>query len=124
MADDELALQRRRRGYWLRLARERANLDQNSVAAQLGMSAKSGTSVLAWEKGTRSPNVDQLHQLARLYSVPVQVFMEPQPTDEEWLGDLASGAVALALEDQRSAAGERGPRADAAPDGQLRRRSA
>jgi len=101
MTEDELTATRRRRGYWLRLARERANMDQNSVAHALGMSAKSGTSVLAWEKGVRSPNVDQLHQLARLYSVPVAVFMEPRPTDEEWLLDLATGAVKLALEDQQ-----------------------
>lgn len=58
MTEDELTATRRRRGYWLRLARERANMDQNSVARELGMSPKSGTSVLAWEKGTRSPNVE------------------------------------------------------------------
>jgi transcriptional regulator with XRE-family HTH domain len=99
MTEDELATVRRRRGYWLRLARERANMDQNSVARELGMSPKSGTSVLAWEKGVRSPTMDQLDQLARIYGVPVSTFSEPRPTDEEWLAGLALGAVGLALTD-------------------------
>ena len=105
MTEDELTKLRRRRGYWLRLARERANMDQNSVARELGMSPKSGTSILAWEKGTRSPNMDQLHQLARIYDVPVSTFSEPRPTDEEWLDDLVTAAGELEREDWE--AGER-----------------
>ncbi len=123
MTESELAILRRRRGYWLRLAREAANMDQNSAARELGMSPKSGTSVLAWEKGTRSPTADQLHQLARIYRVPVSLFTEPRPTDEEWLSEIASGAVALAREDLE---GEEAPGhgADAPPGAPPRRRSA
>lgn len=123
MTEDEIAMIRRRRGYWLRLAREHANMDQNSVARELGMSPKSGTSVLAWEKGTRSPNVDQLHQLARIYQVPVSTFTEPRPTDEEWLDELVAGAGALEREDWE--AGERSaPPAEGGSDGAPRRRTA
>lgn len=106
MTEDELATIRRRRGYWLRLAREHANMDQNSVARELGMSPKSGTSVLAWEKGTRSPSADQLHQLARIYGVPLSTFTEPRPTDEDWLDELVRETGALEREDWE--AGERG----------------
>ncbi len=81
-------------------------MDQNSVAQQLGMSAKSGTSVLSWEKGLRSPSADQLHQLAAIYGVPVSLFTEPRATDEEWLEELAVGAITLEREDWE--AGERG----------------
>jgi transcriptional regulator with XRE-family HTH domain len=95
MTEDELAVLRRRRGYWLELARERANMDQNSVARELRMSPRSGTSVLAWEKGRRSPNMDQLEQLAKIYGLPVTVFTEPRRTDLEWLDEVADrGQVA------------------------------
>jgi transcriptional regulator with XRE-family HTH domain len=99
MTEDELAALRRRRGYWLRLAREQANMDQNSVARELGMSARSGTSVLAWEKGKRSPSMDQLDRLARIYGVPLATFTEPRPTDEEWLQGLAAAALEAEAED-------------------------
>lgn len=117
MTEDEIATIRRRRGYWLRLARERADMDQNSVARELGMSPKSGTSVLAWEKGTRSPSIDQLQQLALIYGVPVSTFTEPQLTDEERLDQLVAGAGALEREDweagDQSAPPSAGGRGDA-----------
>jgi transcriptional regulator with XRE-family HTH domain len=123
MTEDELAQLRRRRGYWLRLARERANMDQNSVALQLGMSPRSGTSVLAWEKGTRSPTMDQLDQLARIYSVPISSFTESLPTDEEWLDDLVSAAGALERADWEAGDRRRPPSATDTDD-EPRRRSA
>jgi transcriptional regulator with XRE-family HTH domain len=91
MTDEEIETLGRRRGYWLRKARDRVHMDQNSVAKAIGLSARSGTSVLSWEKGRRSPKADQLHRLARLYGVPVATFTDPRPTDEEWLDDLAEG---------------------------------
>lgn len=106
MTEDELATIRRRRGYWLKLARLRANLDQNSVAAELGLTGtKSGTSVMAWEKGRRSPKMEQLEKLARLYGVPLSTFTEPRPTDEEWLDELATGAGVLEREDREAGEG-------------------
>ncbi len=93
MTEDELSAVRRRRGYWLRLARRQANLNQDDAARLIGLSENSGTSILHWEKGTRSPNTDQLEQLARVYGVPVSTLMEPRPTDEEWLAQLAGEAL-------------------------------
>jgi transcriptional regulator with XRE-family HTH domain len=106
MTEDEIAALRRRRGYWLRLAREQANMDQNSVARELGMSARSGTSILAWEKGKRSPSMDQLDQLARIYGVPLSTFTEPRPTDEEWLQGLAVSALEAEAEDWEASQGQ------------------
>jgi transcriptional regulator with XRE-family HTH domain len=118
MTEDELAALRRRRGYWLRLAREQANMDQNSVARELGMSDRSGTSVLAWEKGKRSPSMDQLDRLARIYGVPISTFTEPRPTDEEWLQDLAASALEAEAEDWESSQGQ-GSDPAAAGDGDV-----
>lgn len=100
MTDDEIETLGRRRGAWLRKARDRVDMDQNSVAKAIGLSERSGTSVLAWEKGRRSPSADQLHRLARLYGVPVSTFTDPRPTDEEWLDEIAGGK-----DDRRTASG-------------------
>lgn len=95
MTEDEVAAERRRRGYWLRLARLRADLNQNEVARQLGMSERSGTTVLAWEQGRRDPSASTLARLARLYEVPADLLLRPPKTDRERLDELALAAGAL-----------------------------
>lgn len=69
----------------MRLARLAANLNQNDVAQQLGMGAKSGTTVLAWEKGRRDPKAGQIAEMARIYGVKASLFADPPKTDEERL---------------------------------------
>ena len=123
VTEDEIGALRLRRGYWLRRARERANMDQNSVAKAIGLSERSGTVILAWEKGRRSPDVDQLHQLARLYNVPMSLFTEPRETDAEWLAELAGAAIAAAVEDDDEE-GEQNPGAGERPAESPHRRSA
>jgi transcriptional regulator with XRE-family HTH domain len=92
MTAEEEQRERRRRGYWLRLARLRANLNQNEVARRLGLSERSGTTVLAWEQGRRDPRATVLHRLARLYGVPPELFIDPPPTDEERLEAMVKHA--------------------------------
>ncbi len=99
MTPEEAALERRRRGYWLRLARINANLNQNEVARRLGMSERSGTTVLAWEQGRRDPRASVLRQLAELYGVPPSLFIDPPETDQERLEELATRAIAAERED-------------------------
>jgi transcriptional regulator with XRE-family HTH domain len=99
MTAEEEQRERRRRGYWLRLARLRANLNQNEVARRLGLSERSGTTVLAWEQGRRDPRATVLHRLARLYGVPPELLIDPPPTDEERLDEI----VQLARGSERSA---------------------
>jgi transcriptional regulator with XRE-family HTH domain len=84
----------RRVGFWLRMARERANLKQEAVAVALGLSAKSKSTVSAWENG-RVPSLRMLRRLAELYGVPLGVFTDPEPTPEERLEQLALGAIAV-----------------------------
>lgn len=53
----EVQQEAKRRGFWLRVARERANLTQEAVAMTLGLSGKSKSTMSAWEKGERDPKL-------------------------------------------------------------------
>lgn len=123
MTDDEIAQERRRRGYWLRRARLRAELNQNEVARRLGMSERSGTTILAWEKGLRDPKAAQLSQLARIYGVPVSVLISPRATDEEWLDEIVQLAADAERQDWEEGQG-RAPAAGGGPGAEPRKRSA
>lgn len=94
MTEEENQRERRRRGYWLRLARLQADLNQNEVARRLGMSDRSGTTVLAWEQGRRDPRATVLRQLAAIYAVPSSLFIDPPKTDEERLDEIVQLAGA------------------------------
>lgn len=102
--DEGYAIVRRRRGYWLRLARERTGMTQDAVAHELGL--RTGTSLVHWERGDRDPSVAQLSALADLYGLPVDVLLKPPQTDEERLEQLARGGTALALADVAAAEAE------------------
>jgi transcriptional regulator with XRE-family HTH domain len=117
---DEQTVERRRRGFWLREARDRKGLKQPDVAQRLGYSANSGSTVNKWETGERDVPTRYLALLAKLYGLPVSVFVYPEPTAEERLNELARGAIGLALED---VAGEEAEALsdDALPAAQLRR---
>lgn len=65
-----------RLGRRIRIERERNGLTQADVAAALG---KTATAVSYWESGQRSPGIDDLTQLARLFSVGVAAFLPGQP---------------------------------------------
>lgn len=121
---EELELRRRRRAWWLRVARESRGLSQGGVAESLGLSRKSASTVGDWERYVSDPSLRQLEMLAVLYGVPLAMFTDPPETDEERLDRIVSGASALEREDWE--AGERGstPGADDEPDGAPRRRSA
>ena len=84
VTDDE-ALQQKRRGYWLRRAREAAGFTLATAAELAGLSAGSGSTVTHWEKGDRPIKVIHLERLARAYGVPISFFMRPEITDDERL---------------------------------------
>lgn len=121
MTDEEIEADKRRRGYWLRLARLHAGpagepMNQAEVADAIGLSKNSGSTISNWEHGRgEGPSAQQLLQLARLYRVPAVTFFDPQATDEERLLLIAGGAAVAALEDE---AGEEppNPSADDSPD--------
>ena len=96
---DEQALERRRRGFWLREARERKGLKQVDVARRLGYSIKSSSTIKLWETGERDVPTRHLARLAEIYGVPAEAFVHPEPTAEERLCELARGAIGLATDD-------------------------
>lgn len=119
--EEELELRRRRRAWWLRVAR--AGMNQTGVATSIGLSEKSGSTIGDWERGVSEPSLRQLEQLAALYGVPVTLFVNPPRTDEERLDEI----VQLAAAEERSdyvTEGERGRPAADAPAAEPRRRSA
>lgn len=63
-------------GRRIRTERERSGLTQADVAAALG---KTATAVSYWESGQRSPGIDDLTQLARLFGVAVTALLPSQP---------------------------------------------
>jgi len=85
--------QRRRRGYWLRLARQRSGLTLKQVAVEMGYALRSQTTIRLWELGQRDPSDIQLTRIARVYRVPVSVFSEPRHTDQEWLDQRVREAM-------------------------------
>jgi len=120
------ALDNKRRGFWLRMARERANLTQAAVAGQLGLSSESKSTMSAWEAGTREPRLRYLKEMARLYGVPLEMFTDPEPTAAERIDERLEELARSALRQERDdwAAGERGTVTDGAPAGRRRRRTA
>jgi transcriptional regulator with XRE-family HTH domain len=120
------ALDNERRGFWLRMARERANLTQAAVAAQLGLSSESKSTMSAWEAGTREPKLRYLKEMARLYGVPLETFTDPAATAreqiDERLEDLARAALRAERADWEAEEPDLG--AAAAPGAPRRRRSA
>lgn len=119
--EEELELRRRRRAWWLRVAR--AGMNQTGVATSIGLSEKSGSTIGDWERGVSEPSLRQLEQLAALYGVPVTLFVNPPKTDEERLDEI----VQLATAEERAdyvTEGERGRPAGGAPSVEPRRRSA
>lgn len=120
-------LENRRRGFWLRIARERADISQGTAAQELGLSGKSKSTLSAWENGTREPRPSMLSRMAALYGVPVEMFANPAPTAMEVIDQWLDRTVATAGELERLDWGARpapGPESDASPDGGPRRLTA
>jgi len=117
------ATYRRRLGFWLRAARERAGKSQAGAAEFLGFSPKSKSTISDYENGVTVPSILVLRKLAAWYRVPIEVFTDPPPTPEERLDEIARAAVAEGRADWEAAA-ERGREVDAAPAATPRRRSA
>jgi transcriptional regulator with XRE-family HTH domain len=118
---DERSIERKRRGFWLREARDRKGLKQGDVAQRLGYSDKSASTIKKWESGERDVPTGHLARLALLYEVPAEVFVHPEPTAEERLNELARGAIALAVQDVEGEVAE-GHDDDAQPAEQRGRR--
>lgn len=121
------ALQRVRRGFWMRMAREYAGFSQASAAELLGLKAKSKSTLSKWENGSQDPRARVVARMAEVYGVPVDLLISPPPAASEVIERRLSAAVrdaeALEREDW-----ERGlPPTQASENGRggaLRKRSA
>ena len=126
MPNQEQEMQRR--GFWLRMARERAGLSQATAAKELGLSARSKSTMSAWEAGTREPRPSMLSRMAALYGIPPERLMSPPPTAYEeidgWLRGLATSALAREAADWRGTGEGEGPADGDEPGGLPGRRSA
>lgn len=94
MADETVDAYRRRRGHWLRVARQRSGLTLKEVAQELGYSLRSSTTIKLWEDGERDPSDVRLRRLAEVYRVPVEVFTDPDETDVERLDARVRAVIA------------------------------
>ncbi len=116
-----------RRGQWLKVARERANLSQPAAAKLLGLSDKSASTLSAWEAGTREPSPSKLKAMAALYQVPLSLFYDPPPSPLEQVDRmvrLAGLATEAEAADWDAGAPKQGPSAEDGQGEQHRRRSA
>ena len=84
-SDEELDLRRRRRGWWLRVAREGRGLSQAGVAEAIGLSKNSASTVSDWENCVSDPSVRQMEALAVMYGLPLSFLIDPIETDQERL---------------------------------------
>lgn len=106
--DHELAVTKARQAWMLRVARmtdpREPTLAQVAVAA--GLKATSGSVVSLWENNRTKgdgPKQSQLRRLAAYYGLPLNVFTEPDETDEERLSKLRRLAIAAVELEQADA---------------------
>ena len=107
---NDAAAEAQRRGHWMRMARERANLSQPAAAKLLGLSDKSASTLSAWEAGTREPAPSKLKAAAALYGVPVSLFYDPPATAHEQI-DRMVRLAGLAIETEAADWEASGPEA-------------
>lgn len=101
--EDEQQAMRRRRGYWIKRARERKGLTLQYVAVALGYSDNSLSTPSLWESGKRPVPSDKMEPLSRLLSLPPRFLVSPPLTDEELLDQAVRDAEELEREDWAAA---------------------
>lgn len=74
----------RRRGWWIRVARERLEINIDDLARVAGYKDGKGT-VSLWEKGKRPVPSGKFPMLTRLLRLPYSYLVNPPMTDEERL---------------------------------------
>jgi transcriptional regulator with XRE-family HTH domain len=123
MADSERDAVRRRRGYWISLARRRKGMTLDALAAHVGYGEASGSVISRWESGDRAVPSDRFGRLANVLDLPADYLVNPPLTDSERLDELARVAVAEEREDWERAQTTL-PDAEDGHDGQRQRRPA
>ena len=104
MATNDADAYRRRRGHWLRVARQAEGLTLKEVAREMGYSLRSASTIKLWEDGKRDPSDVQLRHLAEVLNRPIDVFTDPDETDEERLVSRTRAVLADKARRDRSSA--------------------
>jgi transcriptional regulator with XRE-family HTH domain len=122
MTKEDEQVVHRRRGWWIRVAREGRGMTLAAFAETLGYLDGQGT-VSLWEKGLRPVPSSKFPAIAELLGLPDRFLVRPPSTDEERLAAAVRAAEELEREDWE--AGERPHRAaDDGPGAEPGRRSA
>lgn len=79
----------------LRELRTKSGLTQNEIATKLGVS---GQTILNWENGIYEPKINQLIQLADLFSVSVDYLIERKNTNKS-IDDICKELEKISKED-------------------------
>jgi transcriptional regulator with XRE-family HTH domain len=101
VSDEDLEIltdaeRKRRRSWWLRVARETTPLllgPANAALSAAGFRSERGELVSIWEdpRGRLEPNAAQIRALAEIYRIPVREFVDlwnnPPATDEETMAE-------------------------------------
>lgn len=123
----DATVEKRRRGFWMRMAREHAQLSQASAAELLGLKSKSKSTLSKLENGGQEPKASLIARMAALYGVPVELLIHPPMAADEVierrLTEAVRDAEALEREDWERGAGP-APRDGDGPAAGPRRRSA
>lgn len=91
MAEREAA--RRRRGYWVRLARKRRGWGQKELAHALGYTDGQSGNLSKWESGERPIPSDLFESIALVLGLPSDFLVRPPKTDEERLDEAIQSAA-------------------------------
>jgi transcriptional regulator with XRE-family HTH domain len=102
---EEIEAERRRRGYWIKRARERRDLTLDALAELLGYAANSGSTISLWEAGVRPVPSDKFSRLVDLLELPLGWLVKPPLTDEERLDLAIQRASELEREDWEAGEG-------------------
>lgn len=105
------AVRRRRRAWWLGVARQTAGLDlgpARDALAALGFRSEKGNLISIWEDPTNrtEPDDARLRALAEIYRIPfselVDLWNNPPPTDEEAIAARRVVPITEVLDGTRS----------------------
>lgn len=70
----------------------------------MGYSLRSKSTIKKWEDGVRDLSDVQLRHLAEVYRVPMEVFTEPEETDDERLDSRVRALLAERARRERTSA--------------------
>jgi transcriptional regulator with XRE-family HTH domain len=79
--EEDHARRQRRQSWWLLVSRLASGETQAAAAAACGLQAAS--SYGDFERGVTAPSLRQLHNLAILFGVDIDLLADPPETDEE-----------------------------------------